>query len=36
MADQRSFAGIAWTTKGKKTRRERFLSEMDSVSRGSA
>ena len=31
MADQRSFAGIAWTTKGKKTRRERFLAEMDAV-----
>jgi transposase, IS5 family len=31
MADQRSFAGIAWTTKGKQTRRERFLSEMDAV-----
>lgn len=31
MADQRSFAGIAWTTKGKLTRRERFLAEMDTV-----
>ncbi len=31
MADQRSFAGIAWTTKGKQTRRERFLAEMDAV-----
>lgn len=31
MADQRSFAGIAWTTKGKLTRRERFLAEMDAV-----
>ncbi len=31
MADQRSFAGIAWTSKGKLTRRERFLAEMDVV-----
>jgi transposase, IS5 family len=31
MADQRSFAGIAWTNKGKQTRRERFLTEMDEV-----
>jgi hypothetical protein len=31
MADQRSFAGIAWTTKGKQTRREHFLAEMDAV-----
>jgi transposase, IS5 family len=31
MADQRSFASIAWVTKGKQTRRERFLSEMDAV-----
>lgn len=31
MSDQRSFAGIAWSTKGKMTRRERFLAEMDQV-----
>jgi transposase, IS5 family len=31
MSDQRSFAGIAWSTKGKVTRRERFLAEMDQV-----
>jgi IS5 family transposase len=31
MSDQRSFAGIAWTTKGRMTRRERFLAEMDQV-----
>ncbi len=31
MADQRSFAGIAWTNKGKLTRRERFLTEMDAL-----
>jgi transposase, IS5 family len=31
MNDQRSFAGIAWSTKGKITRRERFLAEMDQV-----
>jgi IS5 family transposase len=31
MADQTSFAGLAWSTKGKVTRRERFLQEMDVV-----
>ena len=31
MSEQRTFAGIAWTTRGKLTRRERFLSEMDQV-----
>jgi IS5 family transposase len=31
MSEQRTFAGIAWTTKGKLTRRERFLTEMDQV-----
>src|SRR5512134_3145878 len=31
MGEQRTFAGIAWTQKGKVTRRERFLAEMDAV-----
>ena len=31
MAEQRTFAGIAWSPKGKVTRRERFLAEMDAV-----
>jgi transposase, IS5 family len=31
MAEQRTFAELAWSTKGKVTRRERFLAEMDSV-----
>lgn len=31
MAEQRTFAGLAWSTKGKVTRRERFLAEMDAV-----
>ncbi len=31
MAKQRTFAGLAWSTKGKVTRRERFLGEMDAV-----
>ncbi|CAN5782865.1 hypothetical protein BH23GEM9_BH23GEM9_28440 [soil metagenome] len=31
MAEQRTFAGLAWSTKGKITRREQFLSEMDAV-----
>lgn len=31
MGDQRTFAGLAWTTKKKVTRRERFLAEMDAV-----
>src|SRR5262249_18432285 len=29
MAEQRTFAGIAWSQKGKVTRREQFLAEMD-------
>ena len=31
MAEQRTFAELAWSTKGKVTRRERFLAEMDAV-----
>jgi IS5 family transposase len=31
MAEQRTFAGIAWSQKGKVTRREQFLAEMDAV-----
>lgn len=31
MSEQTSFAGLAWSTKGKVTRRERFLAEMESV-----
>jgi IS5 family transposase len=31
MSDQRTFASVAWTRKGKVTRRERFLAEMDGV-----
>lgn len=31
MGKQQSFASAAWTRKGKVTRRERFLSEMDAV-----
>jgi transposase, IS5 family len=31
MADQRTFAELAWSTKGNVTRRERFLGEMDAV-----
>jgi transposase, IS5 family len=31
MSDQTTFAGLAWSTKGKRTRRERFLAEMDQV-----
>lgn len=31
MAKQRTFASLAWQTKGKVTRRERFLAEMDAV-----
>lgn len=31
MAKQRTFAGLAWSTKGKVTRRERFLAEMNAV-----
>jgi len=31
MGEQRTFASMAWTQKGKVTRRERFLAEMDAV-----
>ncbi len=31
MGTQRTFAGLAWSQKGKVTRRERFLAEMDAV-----
>ena len=31
MGDQRTFASMAWNAKGKVTRRERFLGEMDAV-----
>jgi IS5 family transposase len=31
MGNQRTFASMAWSTKGKVTRRERFLAEMDTV-----
>ena len=31
MGDQQSFASLAWNRKGKVTRRERFLAEMDAV-----
>ena len=31
MSEQRTFAGIAWSQKGKVTRREQFLAEMDAV-----
>jgi len=31
MSEQRTFASLAWQTKGKVTRRERFLAEMDVV-----
>jgi transposase, IS5 family len=31
MAEQRTFAGLAWSSKGKVTRRERFLGEMNAV-----
>jgi transposase, IS5 family len=31
MGDQRTFASVAWSAKGKVTRRERFLAEMDAV-----
>jgi len=31
MSKQRTFAGLAWKDKGKVTRRERFLTEMDAV-----
>src|SRR5260370_40862734 len=31
MGPQRTFAGLAWSQKGKVTRREQFLAEMDRV-----
>src|SRR5262245_28632297 len=31
MGDQRTFASVAWNQKGKVTRRERFLAELDAV-----
>lgn len=31
MSKQQTFAGLAWQNKGKKTRRERFLGEMDAI-----
>ena len=31
MAKQQTFAGLAWENKGKKTRREQFLAEMDAI-----
>ena len=31
MGDQRTFASMGWSAKGKVTRRERFLAEMDAV-----
>lgn len=31
MGEQRTFASVAWTQKGKVTRREQFLAEMDAV-----
>jgi len=31
MSNQRTFASVAWSQKGKVTRRERFLAEMDAV-----
>ena len=31
MGQQRTFASVAWSQKGKVTRRERFLAEMDAV-----
>jgi len=31
MAEQRTFAGLAWSAKGKVTGRERFLGEMNAV-----
>lgn len=32
IAKQQTFAGLAWENKGKQTRRERFLAEMDAIS----
>ena len=34
MGSQRTFASMAWNRKGKVTRREQFLAEMDAVYRG--
>lgn len=31
MAEQGTFAGLAWRSRGKVTRRERFLAEMNAV-----
>jgi transposase, IS5 family len=31
MSEQRTFAGLAWSTKGRVTRREKFLAEMNAV-----
>ena len=31
MSEQRTFASVAWQHKGKVTRRERFLAEIDVV-----
>jgi transposase, IS5 family len=31
MSDQQTFAGLAWKSKGRVTRRERFLAEMDAI-----
>ena len=31
MGKQHTFAGLAWKNKGRQTRRERFLSEMDQI-----
>jgi IS5 family transposase len=31
MGEQRTFASVAWAQKGKVTRREQFLAEMDGV-----
>ncbi|HEX7137197.1 MAG TPA: IS5 family transposase [Vicinamibacterales bacterium] len=31
VAKQQTFAGLAWQNKGKKTRREKFLAEMDAI-----
>jgi len=36
MSEQRTFASMAWNGKGKVTRRERFLAEMDAVISNSA
>jgi hypothetical protein len=35
MGNQQTFASLAWCGKGKVTRRERFLAEMDAVIPGS-